>query len=142
MSQIFIAKTPDELQEATQYVLSMLPLYPVACFYAEMGSGKTTFIKKICEQLQVVSDTSSPTFSLVNEYQTAAGETIYHLDLYRLETLREALDAGVLQYLDSGSICFIEWPELIKPIVPAKHLEININLVEQNARRIAVDLRD
>lgn len=107
----------------------------VWCFEAEMGAGKTTLIKKICEQLGVMDEMSSPTFSIVNEYQID-GKELYHFDFYRLKDLNEAYDIGVEDYLFSGNICFLEWPEIISPLLPEQYLKININLVGDNTRSL------
>ena len=125
-----------ELQEIARKLISNFQPLNVWCFYAEMGSGKTTLIKKICEEKGVADDMSSPTFSIVNEYETESGETIYHFDCYRLESVEEALNIGMEEYLDSGNLCLIEWPEIIEPLLPDQYLEINIKLVGDNARSL------
>ncbi|MEQ8548223.1 MAG: tRNA (adenosine(37)-N6)-threonylcarbamoyltransferase complex ATPase subunit type 1 TsaE [Cyclobacteriaceae bacterium] len=111
---------------------------PVVVFYGEMGAGKTTLIKMICENFGVQDEMSSPTFSLVNEYLGGDGEPIYHFDLYRLETLKEAMDIGIEEYLFSGNICFIEWPQIIEEELPDQYLKISIKLVDENKRQITV----
>ena len=90
----------------------------VVLVYGEMGAGKTTLIKAICHTLGVTDEVSSPTFALVNEYQSGSGEPIYHFDLYRLTAEEEALDFGVDEYLDSGHLCLVEWPEKIVNFLP------------------------
>jgi len=125
-----------ELQEIARKLISNFGKSPIWCFYAEMGAGKTTLIKKVCEELGVLDAMSSPTFSIVNEYESFKKGTVYHFDFYRLETLEEALNIGVEEYLDSGSLCLIEWPELIEPLLPDDYLEINIKLVDDNARSL------
>jgi len=90
----------------------------VVLFFGEMGAGKTTLIKAICRALGVQDEVSSPTFALVNEYESGNGEAIYHFDLYRLKAEEEALDFGVDEYLDSGSFCLVEWPEKIINFLP------------------------
>lgn len=126
----------SELQEIARKLISNFQQIKVWCFYAEMGAGKTTLIKKICEELRVIDDMSSPTFSIVNEYESAKLGTIYHFDFYRLESMEEALNIGVEEYLDSGNLCLLEWPEIVEPLLPEKYLEININLVGDNARSL------
>ena len=125
-----------ELEEVARKLISNFSELPVWCFYAEMGAGKTTLIKQICHELQVMDDMSSPTFALVNEYESTKSGTIYHFDLYRLDHLEEALAIGIEEYLDSGNLCLIEWPELIEPVLPVHYLKININLVGANARSL------
>ena len=108
----------------------------VACFYGQMGAGKTTLIKSICLQLGVIDAMSSPSFSIINEYLTERDEPIYHFDFYRIEDEQEALNVGVEEYFYSGSICLIEWPEKIPALIPEEHLKININLVDERRREI------
>ena len=108
------------------------------CFYAEMGSGKTTLIKKIGMELGVMDEMSSPTFSIVNEYETEKAGTVYHFDFYRLKDLTEAIDIGVEDYFYSGNLCLIEWPELVEPLLPEPSLKIYINLVNDKARSLTI----
>ena len=102
----------------------------------EMGVGKTTLIKEICKQLGVDDVAHSPTFSLVNEYLTAKGETVYHFDFYRIEHEEEAYDIGIEDYLYSNNWCFIEWSENVKNLLPLETVEINITLLENGQRNI------
>jgi tRNA threonylcarbamoyladenosine biosynthesis protein TsaE len=100
-------------------------------FRGEMGAGKTTLVKEIGQQLKIKSIVQSPTFSLVNPYETKSGEIIYHFDLYRLENVHEAIDIGIEEYLDSGHLCFIEWPERAEILWNIPHVNIEIiNLTE------------
>jgi tRNA threonylcarbamoyladenosine biosynthesis protein TsaE len=101
----------------------------VYAFNGNMGVGKTTFIKAICEELGVGQIVNSPTFSIVNEYETADGKIIYHFDCYRINKIQEALDLGAEEYLYSGNYCFIEWSENIAPILPDSL--VNVNIIEQ-----------
>jgi tRNA threonylcarbamoyladenosine biosynthesis protein TsaE len=98
----------------------------IILFKGELGSGKTTLIKNICNFLNVNEEVTSPTFSLVNQYQNEAGEKIYHFDLYRLESLEEAIDIGFEEYLDSGDWCLIEWPEVAEELIDDDRLIIEI----------------
>ena len=126
----------DELQEVARKLISNFGHIPVWCFEAEMGGGKATLIKKICEELGVQDEMSSPTFSIVNEYQGQNGKEIYHFDCYRLEDIEEAMDIGTEDYLFSGNPCLIEWPGIIEPLLPDKYLQINIKLVGENTRSL------
>jgi tRNA threonylcarbamoyladenosine biosynthesis protein TsaE len=100
-------------------------------FSGEMGAGKTTLVKEIGQQIKVKSIVQSPTFSLVNPYETESGEIIYHFDLYRLENVHEVIDIGIEEYLDSGHLCFIEWPERAEILWNIPHVNIEIiNLTE------------
>jgi tRNA threonylcarbamoyladenosine biosynthesis protein TsaE len=108
-------------------------------FYAEMGMGKTTLIKELAKQLGVTDLTSSPTFSLVNEYLSENGERIYHFDFYRIESEEEAYDIGLEEYFDDTSWCFIEWPSSIENLVPLKSVKIFIERNNDNTRKIRID---
>ncbi len=126
----------EELQEVARKLISNFSHLKVWCFYAEMGAGKTTLIKQICHELQVVHEMSSPTFSIVNEYESTKNGAVYHFDFYRLKDLEEAVNIGVEEYFDSGNFCFVEWPELVEPVLPEEYLKINIKLVSDNARSL------
>ncbi len=126
----------DELQEVARKLISNFGHLKVWCFDAEMGSGKTTLSKKICEEMGVQDEMSSPTFSIVNEYRTDDGKDIYHFDFYRLKDLEEAIDIGVENYLFSGNLCLLEWPEIIEPLLPDEYLQISIKLVGDNTRSL------
>ena len=108
--------------------------YKIWIFDGEMGAGKTTLIKSICKNLGVIDEVSSPTFSIVNEYKTVDGKTVYHFDFYRIKSIEEVYDMGVEDYFNSGNICLIEWPEKIKEILENEiALQIFINL--KNSQR-------
>src|SRR6478735_9033417 len=115
-----------EAAAAFHTFLMQNPTVSVVIFEGEMGAGKTTFIKAICRELGVTEAVSSPTFSLVNEYEGRDGKRIYHFDFYRLNEEREALDIGIYDYLDSGNLCLIEWPSRIENLLPENLLEVNI----------------
>ncbi|WP_462248346.1 tRNA (adenosine(37)-N6)-threonylcarbamoyltransferase complex ATPase subunit type 1 TsaE [Ekhidna sp.] len=126
----------DELQEVARKLISNFGHVKVWCFDAEMGTGKTTLTKAICRELGVQDEMSSPTFSIVNEYQTHSGGDIYHFDFYRINDLEEAIDIGVEDYLFSGNLCLLEWPEIIEPLLPDDYLQISIKLVGDNTRSL------
>ncbi|WP_185217364.1 tRNA (adenosine(37)-N6)-threonylcarbamoyltransferase complex ATPase subunit type 1 TsaE [Sphingobacterium mizutaii] len=107
----------------------------VFVFQAPMGAGKTTFIKAICAYLQVEDSTSSPTFSIVNEYHSENGP-IYHFDFYRLKSEQEAFDLGYEEYFYSGDYCFIEWPEKIPNLIPEDAAVVKIEVSEDQSRTI------
>lgn len=104
-------------------------------FYAPMGAGKTTFTTAICRVLGVADDAvSSPTFSIVNEYRTASGDSLFHFDFYRINKIAEALDIGFYDYIDSGCPCIMEWPENIEEIIPEETLKVSIKVEEDGSR--------
>ena len=116
--------------------ISTLISHSIILFDRSMGMGKTTLIKALCNRLNVIDTVSSPTFSLINEYKTKDGKSIYHFDCYRLETPEEAYDFGAEEYLDSGSICLIEWAEKIQPLLPQEVHRIKLEYIDQNTRKI------
>ncbi len=106
-------------------------------FYAPMGAGKTTFITAVCRVLGVRDDAvASPTFAIVNEYLSASGESIYHFDFYRITKDAEALDIGLYDYLDSGCLCLMEWPENIEDLLPEETLKVNISVSDNGERTL------
>lgn len=137
MITFFISSVLD-LKKPAKKVIELLSEYPVICFEGEMGVGKTTFIKEICSQMGVTDDTSSPTFSIVNEYLDKNDESIYHFDFFRIKNLKEAIDIGVDEYFYSDDPCLIEWPEKINELIPDDHLKISIKLVEDNNRELSI----
>jgi|SRR6478609_8262283 len=116
----------DKLEQAAQELLKASNGKKVWLFFGEMGAGKTTLVKEICKALGVPSGTSSPTFSIVNEYETTEGQLVYHFDFYRLKKEVEAYDIGVDEYFDSGKYCFVEWPERIPTLWPTEYLSVRI----------------
>jgi len=127
--------TLDEISQAAQKVIAQNP-NKVILFHGEMGAGKTTFIKALSKALGVSEATSSPTFSLVNEYQTANGELVYHFDVYRLKDESEAYDMGIDEYLYSGEWCFIEWAEKIPSLIPSEHSTITLKVNKDGKRNL------
>lgn len=111
----------------------------IFAFYGEMGAGKTTFIKAICKALGVIETITSPTFSIVNEYEKSDGEPMYHFDFYRIKDIEEAYDFGYEDYLYSGHLCFIEWPELVEPLLPQNVVKVKILIEDNEQRSILVD---
>ena len=132
----FDAVTLEVLDHVAEDILSMLSDKKIILFYGEMGSGKTTLIKEICKQLGVTDVMSSPTFSLVNEYHTVHHKIIYHFDLYRIKDINECLDIGMEEYLHSGHYCFIEWPDVALPLLPADYYSLSIQTEKDNTRSI------
>jgi len=127
----FIARSVSELDDVAGYLIKLIPEHNIFAFYGEMGAGKTTLIKKICHLLGSSDMTTSPTFSIINEYNTQSGLFLYHFDFYRLKNLTEAYDIGYEEYFYSNHPCFIEWPEKIQELLPENHVRITINVSDQ-----------
>jgi tRNA threonylcarbamoyladenosine biosynthesis protein TsaE len=125
----------DEIENVARQVVAENP-NKVILFHGEMGAGKTTFIKQLAKELGVTEATSSPTFSLVNEYETTDNQLVYHFDFYRLKHESEALDMGVDEYLYSGHWCFIEWAEQIPNLIPETHSVITIKELPDGKRAL------
>ena len=129
----------SEIDSVVKEILNIPSLKKVILFKAEMGAGKTTLIKALVKELGVTDNSSSPTFSLVNEYQTQNGETVYHFDLYRLNSEEEAYDMGIDEYFYSGNWCFIEWPEKTPNLIPIDHATISIQILEDGRRELTIN---
>ena len=110
----------------------------VFAFYGQMGAGKTTFIAAVCKVLGIEEPVNSPTFAIVNEYVADNGETVYHFDCYRLNTIRDALNIGIEEYFASGNICFIEWAENIEELLPVDTVRVNIVVEDDGSREVSV----
>ena len=135
--QIQIASLED-LGRAAREFLEAIGKNTLIAFYAPMGAGKTTFTTAICKALGVQEDAiSSPTFAIVNEYRGGAGQPIYHFDFYRIERPEEALDIGLYDYLDSGDLCLMEWPENIEGLLPDETLRVQIAVNPDGSRTVS-----
>jgi tRNA threonylcarbamoyladenosine biosynthesis protein TsaE len=127
----------EELDKVANYLIGANEQHKIWCFYGEMGVGKTTLIKSLLKQLGVIDLVSSPSFSIVNEYQTSTGQSIYHFDFYRIKSISEVYDLGFEAYFDSGSLCLIEWPENIEEILKVeRHLKIHISLIGERRKLV------
>lgn len=125
----------DAIDNAAEEFLRKTEGNSVIAFYAPMGAGKTTFTSALCRALGVREDAvSSPTFAIVNEYLSGAGDPIYHFDFYRIDNVVEALDIGFYDYIDSGNLCLIEWPENIEQILPLDVLRVHIAVQDDGSR--------
>ena len=134
----FLIETPDQLNSLAIKLLAFADTNKLWLFEGDMGAGKTTLIQAICKTMGVVDPVTSPTYSLVHEYHSSQ-EVFYHFDFYRIKSEAEALDIGVDEYLDSGKICFIEWPNKISSILPTDNrLIIRIEVRENEDRLIKV----
>ncbi len=125
----------EDLEAAAEKLIAFAGDRKKWLFIGEIGAGKTTFIQTICRKMGVTEKVTSPTFSLINEYSISDNNTLYHIDLYRLKSLNEAIDIGIEDYLYDENFCFIEWPQLIRPILPEKAVEIKLEIIENSKRK-------
>jgi len=142
-----IASQPSDLVLISRQIIDFAGEHKIWLFKGDLGAGKTTLIQYLCDELKVVDSVSSPTFSIINEYQTGQGETIYHFDFYRIESEKEAENLGSEEYFYSGELCFVEWPEKIPNLIPEQYLEISINFISNKrefylTRYGSEDIRD
>ena len=129
--------TLQQLPEIAKEVIEFSN-HKVLLFYGEMGVGKTTLIKEIVKQLEVLDTVSSPTFSLVNEYNTSNKSKVFHFDFYRIENEEEALDIGIEEYFDTSHWCFVEWPENIENLLPLDVVQIHLSILDVGQRTIQI----
>ena len=132
----------NKLEEYPQAALSFIEQMGdnrIFAFYGNMGVGKTTFIKSICEAMGVQDTINSPTFAIVNEYEDADANTIYHFDFYRIKDIAEVYNMGYEEYLYSNAYCFIEWPELIEELLPEDTVKVYIGEKEEGTRIINIE---
>ena len=127
----WVIENESDLAKVVDFVCSNVLTKPsngarVIGLYGNLGAGKTTLIKLICEKLNVTDSISSPTFPIINEYKTADNKIVYHIDLYRLKSVEEAMNIGIEDYLFSENLCFIEWPDNFESILPDNHIKIKI----------------
>ncbi|MEI2747743.1 MAG: tRNA (adenosine(37)-N6)-threonylcarbamoyltransferase complex ATPase subunit type 1 TsaE [Ferruginibacter sp.] len=130
----------NEIDRAAREFLALLGDRKTVAFHGEMGAGKTTFIHALCKVMGVEDVTSSPTFSIINEYKKANGETVLHMDLYRLRDEQEAVSAGVEDGLFSGNLCLVEWPEKAKGIFPEDAVHCYITVTGSSSRKLQINL--
>lgn len=137
MTEIIISSL-DKIADAAQEFVSQIGEKRVFAFYGGMGAGKTTFIKAVCDQLGVNDAVTSPTFAIVNEYNSQMGP-IYHFDFYRIKRASEVLDIGFDDYIYSGNLCLMEWPELIEVFLPEETTIVKIMEIENGMRKIIIE---
>ena len=125
-----------EINRVAEKFIEAHPADRLFAFYGKMGSGKTTFIKALCEKLLVIDYVTSPTFALINVYETEQSSEIYHFDFYRIKSLDELYDLGYEEYFFSDNYCFVEWPELIQPLLPSNTVRVKIFETESGSRII------
>jgi tRNA threonylcarbamoyladenosine biosynthesis protein TsaE len=127
----------EQLPIVAKELLAAFPKTRTFAFYAEMGAGKTTFIKALCEELNATDVVNSPTFAIINEYRTKQQQPIFHFDFYRLKNLKEVCDLGCEDYFYSGNYCFLEWAELVEPLLPKHFLKIEITVSDTKNRKLS-----
>lgn len=127
-----------DLEEAAQQIISSIEGRSIVLFRGGMGAGKTTLISEICAVLGVEDTVTSPTFAIVNEYLTAEQRPVYHFDLYRIDSPREALDLGYEEYFYSGELCLVEWPEKIEELIPPGAMTVSIEVTGEDSRKITI----
>ncbi len=133
-----ICKSPNELKGAAKVLLDKYPNQRLFAFFGEMGAGKTSFIKRICNTLNVTDVVSSPTFAIVNVYQTQSAEVIYHFDFYRIKSLEEVYDIGYEDYFFSNHYCLMEWPEMIETLLPEDTVRVEIKVDHKTQARTLI----
>lgn len=136
MEKVIEINSLDELDSVAQAVIDSLEGRTVVAFDAPMGAGKTTLIGRMVRLLGAEDDVTSPTFAIVNQYEGV--RTIYHFDMYRIERIEEALDFGSEEYLSSGELCLVEWPEKIEALLPDDTMVVKIEILSENARRFVI----
>ena len=129
-------KSLSEINHIAARFIQAHPADRIFAFYGGMGAGKTTFIKALCEEMQVLDHVTSPSFSLINEYKTENNGTVFHFDFYRIKNISEVFDIGYEDYFYSSDYCFIEWPELIEPLLPPIAVKVYIREIEDGKRMI------
>ncbi len=129
-------KSLSEINHIAARFIQAHPADRIFAFYGGMGAGKTTFIKALCEEMKVLDYVTSPTFSLINEYKTENNGTVFHFDFYRIKNISEVFDIGYEDYFYSSDYCFIEWPELIEPLLPPIAVKVYIREIEDGKRMI------
>ncbi len=132
--------TIQNIHDVAKQVWAQYKPYKVWLFDAAMGTGKTTFVHALCDVLGVKDAVGSPTFSIINQYETAAGKKIFHLDLYRIHDEEEAVQAGIEDVLYSGEYCMVEWPEKIPGLLPSDALQIHLETINELKRRISITI--
>ena len=138
MKHEIVIKDLEDLERAAKAFLEEIGEHTLVAFYAPMGAGKTTFTTAVCKALGVEEDAiSSPTFAIVNEYRGREGRPIFHFDFYRIDNPAEALDIGLYDYLDSGELCLMEWPENIEGLLPEETLRISISVQPDGSRLLS-----
>ena len=130
----------DDYPRAAREFIKYMQQERIFAFYGKMGAGKTTFVKSICEELGVEDTVNSPTFAIVNEYESKEGDTIYHFDFYRIKSIEEVYNMGYEEYLYSNAYCFLEWPELVEELLPEECVRVDIEENEKGTRTVTITM--
>lgn len=129
-----------DIDNAAKEFISFIKDHKIIVLSGELGAGKTTFINALCKQYEIAESVTSPTYSLIHEYHFNKNKIIYHMDLYRIRSAREAIDAGVEDCITSGEICLIEWPEVAATLLPDRYIKIIIQSLPLNKRKLIAQL--
>ena len=138
MQRIFIAERMEDYDQAAAFLLELMDTYSIFLLKGNLGAGKTTLVQKLCDMIGTEDVVTSPTFALINPYMTKKGP-IYHMDMYRIEKMEEAIDFGIEEYLWENQYCFIEWPDKIEPILPEKYVVIRMQIIGDETREIKIE---
>lgn len=138
MNKFLYLDSLENIQQTAKEICLLFGERRVFAFNGEMGVGKTTLIKSICKEMGVIDQVNSPTFSIVNEYETNQGEIIYHFDFYRIKSIEEVQNAGITDYLYSGNICLMEWADKIAPLLPENYVDIDMEEQDKGRRKITI----
>ena len=143
MSKVIKINGLEEIAAAARQFVEYVSSSPlqsnIFAFFGPMGAGKTTFIKALCNALEVTDDVNSPTFTIVNEYKAGKGFPVYHFDFYRINKISEAYDIGIDEYFGAEGLCLIEWPEKIEKILPEECFRVTVSVNEDGTRNITID---
>lgn len=137
MENSIIIPDLEHIDQAAREFLERTAEHRLLAFYGAMGAGKTTFTVALCKALGVQDSVCSPTFTIVNEYETADGEPMYHFDFYRIRNNAEAMDIGIEDYFYSGCLCIMEWPENVEDLLPEETLRVTITVRPDRSRVVS-----
>jgi tRNA threonylcarbamoyladenosine biosynthesis protein TsaE len=140
MQQTFSSVGLADLPVVASAIINLTESHKLVAFYGQMGAGKTTLIKQICSQLGVIQEVSSPTFALVNDYETSTQQIVYHFDFYRIKNLEEVYDIGYEDYFYSNNLCLMEWPENIEPLLQNEEvLKVHMKPLGEGSREVVLE---